>query len=67
MAERCCCPNEHGAASCNLPSVGTPGILPTVPCSRTIRGVAVGRDEQLERALGRSHLQIEILKNVLGK
>jgi C-terminal processing protease CtpA/Prc len=26
------------------------GILPTVPVSRTIRGVAEGRDEQLERA-----------------
>ena len=34
---------------------GTPhhgvGIRPTVPVSRTIRGVAEGRDEQLERAL----------------
>lgn len=27
------------------------GILPTVPVSRTIRGVAEGRDEQLEHAL----------------
>jgi hypothetical protein len=27
------------------------GILPTVPVSRTIRGIAEGRDEQLERAL----------------
>jgi C-terminal processing protease CtpA/Prc len=27
------------------------GIQPTVPCSRTIAGVAAGRDEQLERAL----------------
>jgi hypothetical protein len=27
------------------------GILPTVPCSRTIKGVIAGRDEVLERAL----------------
>jgi C-terminal processing protease CtpA/Prc len=27
------------------------GILPTVPVSRTIQGVAAGRDEQLERAI----------------
>jgi C-terminal processing protease CtpA/Prc len=27
------------------------GIRPTVPVSRTIRGVAEGRDEQLERAI----------------
>jgi hypothetical protein len=27
------------------------GIAPTVPVSRTIRGVALGRDEQLERAV----------------
>lgn len=27
------------------------GILPTVPISRTIRGVAEERDEQLERAI----------------
>jgi C-terminal processing protease CtpA/Prc len=29
----------------------TIGILPTVPCRRTIAGVAAGRDEVLERAL----------------
>jgi C-terminal processing protease CtpA/Prc len=27
------------------------GILPTIPVSRTIEGVAAGRDEQLERAI----------------
>lgn len=27
------------------------GIRPTVPCSRTVAGVAAGRDEQLERAI----------------
>ncbi|MFH0982829.1 MAG: S41 family peptidase [Planctomycetota bacterium] len=27
------------------------GILPTVPCSRTIQGVAAGRDELLEKAI----------------
>jgi len=30
----------------------TIGILPTVPCRRTIAGVAAGRDELLEKALG---------------
>ena len=29
----------------------TIGILPTVPCERTITGVAAGRDELLEKAL----------------
>ena len=27
------------------------GILPTVPCSRTIQGIAAGRDELLEKAI----------------
>jgi C-terminal processing protease CtpA/Prc len=27
------------------------GILPTIPVSRTIRGVAAGRDEVLERGI----------------
>jgi hypothetical protein len=27
------------------------GIVPTVPALRTLRGVAEGRDEQLERAI----------------
>lgn len=38
-----------------LASDGSPhhgvGVLPTVPCSRTIAGVRAGRDEQLEKAL----------------
>ena len=29
----------------------TIGILPTVPCRRTLAGVAAGRDELLEKAL----------------
>jgi len=29
----------------------TVGVLPTIPCSRTIAGVAAGRDELLEKAL----------------
>ena len=27
------------------------GIAPTVPVSRTMRGIAEGRDEQIERAI----------------
>ena len=28
------------------------GVLPTVPALRTIRGIAAGRDEVLEKAIG---------------